>query len=74
MKKEREFMKVLSVNNNCNLNINRVEKKKEMNNVRNSSHTLTSNPLAFNPAYFVSFSGACVDLSKAMKTLKATEI
>lgn len=68
-------MQVLSLKLNEYPNINNsIQKRNTLNQTLKTSYPMTQNQIYFNPAYCVSFSGACVDLSKAMKTLKATEI
>ncbi len=68
-------MQVLSLKLNEYKNINNSKQKiNTPNQTLKTSYPMTQNQIYFNPAYCVSFSGACVDLSKAMKTLKATEI
>ena len=62
-----------------NLNYRPIIKKdsKHFENKQGSTSQIyhnAANMHYFNPAYCISFSGACVDLAKAMKTLKATEI
>ena len=72
-------MQVLSLKLNEYQNINKLNQKRNTsthisNQTSKTSYPMKQNQIYFNPAYCVSFSGACVDLSKAMKTLKATEI
>ena len=75
LKNEGENMQILSLKLNEYQNINKSNlKRNSKKQTLTTSYPMTQSQIYFNPAYCVSFSGACVDLSKAMKTLKATEI
>lgn len=67
-------MKILPINSNYNYNANKTKKNEENKVITPQNNTYSSKPLYFNPAYCINFCGACVDLSKAVKKLKATEI